>query len=152
MPENARIPFIPPVIPLVTLGVAAIGQYFFPIYFPESSLLRFAGLFLILASLAIVGLAIRKMMMAQTSFDVRKPSVRLVTDGIFSLTRNPTYLAMQVLLLGFALMFESPILLVLLIPAGLALYLLVIRREEIYLAEVFGESYAGYKRTVRRWI
>ena len=32
------------------------------------------------------------------------------------------------------------------------LFLLVIRREEAYLADAFGEQYASYRERVRRWL
>jgi protein-S-isoprenylcysteine O-methyltransferase Ste14 len=32
------------------------------------------------------------------------------------------------------------------------LFLLVIRREEAYLADAFGQQYASYRSRVRRWL
>jgi protein-S-isoprenylcysteine O-methyltransferase Ste14 len=41
----------------------------------------------------------------------------------------------------------------LLLPLVLwALYVTVIREEERYLADAFGEDYASYRKRVRRWI
>jgi protein-S-isoprenylcysteine O-methyltransferase Ste14 len=38
------------------------------------------------------------------------------------------------------------------VPVVLALHFGVIRPEEQHLEAVFGESYASYKRRVRRWL
>jgi protein-S-isoprenylcysteine O-methyltransferase Ste14 len=37
-------------------------------------------------------------------------------------------------------------------PLAVLLQLLVIRREEAYLEEKFGQAYLAYKQSVRRWL
>ena len=76
----------------------------------------------------------------------------LVTDGIYGWTRNPMYLGLSVLLLGWAIHlgtlspFVLPPLFVVLITQ------IQIVPEEHALRERFGEDYARYCRDVSRWL
>jgi protein-S-isoprenylcysteine O-methyltransferase Ste14 len=76
---------------------------------------------------------------------------RLVTDGIYGLTRNPMYLGHLIYSLGLVLVSRTPV------AALLALTRLVyfVRRvdlDEERLEAKFGDEYREYRRTVRRWI
>ena len=76
----------------------------------------------------------------------------LVTDGIYRYTRNPMYLSLLLLLLGYAVdLWCWPALL------GPAAYVAYITRfqilpEERVLESKFGADYLAYKQKVRRWI
>lgn len=76
----------------------------------------------------------------------------LVEDGPYRFTRNPMYLSLVTLLAGFALLLDSLWVLVLVPVLALLLDRLIIPGEEARLRGIFGESYAGYTRRVRRWI
>ena len=81
-----------------------------------------------------------------------RPTTALVLSGPYRFTRNPMYLGMALIYLGFALLFDLTWALLL-----LPLVLLVIRtqvnaREERYLEAKFGEEYRAYRRRVRRWL
>jgi protein-S-isoprenylcysteine O-methyltransferase Ste14 len=72
----------------------------------------------------------------------------LVTDGIYRTIRNPSYLGLLVLSLGWALAFRSlagVLLVALMIPPLIAR----IRSEEALLHSQFGEEYAAY--CARTW-
>jgi hypothetical protein len=82
---------------------------------------------------------------------ISTPPERLVIGGPYRYTRNPMYLAHLIFMAGLALVFRS--------WAGVALLAFHIiwfhRRvcsDEARLAELFGESYRLYRRTVKRWI
>jgi protein-S-isoprenylcysteine O-methyltransferase Ste14 len=76
----------------------------------------------------------------------------LVTEAPYTFTRNPMYLGLAVVLLGFAIFFGSPVMLL----APIAFYLIIDRmlipEEEATLEGVFGEEYLDFKRRVRRWL
>ena len=79
-------------------------------------------------------------------------SSSLVTTGIFGWTRNPMYVGLTFVLLGWAVFLASP--LALLVLPGFMLYIsrFQITPEERVLASIFGAEFAGYSRKVRRWI
>ena len=76
----------------------------------------------------------------------------LVTDGIFQLSRNPMYLALLVFL--FACCLYQPTWLSPLIFVGVTRYLtrFQILPEERILSDKFGDQYAQYASSVRRWL
>lgn len=80
-----------------------------------------------------------------------QPGHRLKTDGLYALVRNPSYLGLVVLSLGWALAFRSLI--------GVALALLTViplvarmDAEERLLTEKFGAEYEAYRRRTWRLI
>jgi len=91
---------------------------------------------------------------ARTTVNPLKPetTAALVATGVYSFTRNPMYLGMVLVLLAWAVFLAS--VLSLAGPARFALYItrFQIVPEERVLADLFGESFAAYKRRVRRWI
>jgi protein-S-isoprenylcysteine O-methyltransferase Ste14 len=76
----------------------------------------------------------------------------LVTTGPFRVTRNPMYLGLALILLGFAVWLGSAT------PwLGIPMFVWAvsrnfIQREERWLEDRFGEDYRAYKARVRRWI
>jgi len=75
----------------------------------------------------------------------------LVTGGIFAWSRNPLYVAFWFMLLGQLLVFPNWLLLVYL-AAATWLFHRQVRREEAYLAQRYGASYADYCKRVRRYL
>ena len=76
----------------------------------------------------------------------------LVTTGVYGFTRNPMYLGTLLILLGWAVVLESPFALVL--PAAFIFYMnrFQIRPEERTLSALLGRDYSDYLRHVRRWL
>jgi len=76
----------------------------------------------------------------------------LMTEGPYSVVRNPLYAFNFVGTVGFGLAVENPLLAALLALGFLAFYPGVVRREEARMAQQFGESYARYRESTPRWI
>jgi protein-S-isoprenylcysteine O-methyltransferase Ste14 len=80
-----------------------------------------------------------------------QPGHELVTDGIYSVIRHPSYLGAIVMMFGWAFVFRSGpgvVLAALIIPPLLAR----IRSEEALLQAQFGEQYDAYRRRTSRLI
>ena len=109
------------------------------------------GGILIAAGIILASLAIRNFRQAATNVEPWKPTLALVTEGIYGLMRNPMYTAMMVFIAGIAIALGSDWTLVLVVPAALILHFGVVQREERYLEAKFGDSYREYTRRVPRY-
>jgi protein-S-isoprenylcysteine O-methyltransferase Ste14 len=91
---------------------------------------------------------------AGTTVDPLDPSKasRLVTDGVFRISRNPMYLGMLLLLTGWAVWLGSVSPWLVLPPFVIVLTIVQIIPEEQTLSRRFGEQYRSYQRSVARWI
>jgi protein-S-isoprenylcysteine O-methyltransferase Ste14 len=76
---------------------------------------------------------------------------KLITNGIFSFTRNPIYVGFGFFIIGQFLVFSNWILLVY-ITASFWLFHRQVIREEDYLKKHYGKEYFEYYQQVRRYI
>jgi protein-S-isoprenylcysteine O-methyltransferase Ste14 len=135
--------------------LAGIGlQLAVPASLPRGFLAPFiaaGGAALIVAGITFIVLARRELARHRQPTDPGLPTSKLVTTGVFSVSRNPLYLGGICLLAGIALAFNLPWSFALLFPAIVACHYLLIASEERYLAARFGKGYAQYTALVRRW-
>ncbi len=81
-----------------------------------------------------------------------RKNTELVTWGPFSVVRNPLYVCSWLGFTGCALC-SNNLWVILLIPASFAaIYLALVRREEEFLRQQFGQAYAGYCARTPRFI
>jgi protein-S-isoprenylcysteine O-methyltransferase Ste14 len=80
------------------------------------------------------------------------PPTHLVARGPHRFVRNPMYVGVIVVLLGWALWFQSTTLVVYAAIAWLCFHMFVLLVEEPVLRRRFGPEYAAYCHAVRRWI
>lgn len=76
----------------------------------------------------------------------------LVTNGFYQISRNPMYLGLALVLIGWAILLGN---LLNLIPFVLFIFvmtILQIKPEEAALKSKFGNAYEHYLKHVRRWI
>jgi protein-S-isoprenylcysteine O-methyltransferase Ste14 len=118
---------------------------------PAGLLLRGAGLVLILAGLAVMATAIAAFARQRTTVLPREVPQRLLTTGLYGLSRNPIYLADAMILAGLALRLDAATL------PWVAVFAAVIERrfirgEEAVCAATFGPAWQTYAARVRRWL
>lgn len=134
---------------LMRWGAAFAPRFDFQIPWPSAvaGIVAIAGL--------IAGLlAVLEFKRAKTTVNPIKPqsSSALVVSGIYAVSRNPIYLGMLLVLLGWALWLGN-----LVAFAFLPMFILYMNRfqiqpEERALATLFGTDFQMYRSRVRRWI
>jgi len=150
--DNAGVITIPPIIYLVGLSLALLTHYFYPIGFLADSVSVWLGLLFLLVSIPIALFAMLALKRAKTPVDVRKPTSAIVSGGIYRLSRNPMYVSLAFVYLGIACWVNSLWILLLIVPVLVVVDRGIIKREEQYLEQKFGDEYLRYKSKVRRWI
>jgi protein-S-isoprenylcysteine O-methyltransferase Ste14 len=103
-----------------------------------------AGLLLLSWSLVSFGQSFR------VGIDTERPD-KLITGGVFAVSRNPIYVAFGMILFGQFLIFPNWLLLIYL-AAGVWLFHRQVLREEEYLKKHYGQEYLEYSRRVRRYL
>ena len=96
-------------------------------------------------------LSFREFRAAGTSVRGNKRTTTLVRTGPYRFSRNPIYLSFVVFVLGLSIWLNNLWLLVTLVAAVGIIALVVIPREERFLARNFPDQYSRYKSSVRRW-
>jgi protein-S-isoprenylcysteine O-methyltransferase Ste14 len=109
------------------------------------------GIGLFVVGVALIVLARREFARYGQPTDPGRPTGRVVTSGIFSVSRNPLYLGCVCVLAGIGLAVNLIWMLILLLPAAVACHYVLIAPEERYLAARFGDEYRAYTAAVHRW-
>lgn len=91
---------------------------------------------------------------ARTTWHPTEPerTTHLVSTGVFRLSRNPMYLGMLLVLLGWAAVLANPVAMVLSAAFVLWMNRFQIRPEERVLSTLLGQEYRVYASEVRRWL
>jgi protein-S-isoprenylcysteine O-methyltransferase Ste14 len=147
---------IPPVIVVAICAVSMwlLDQYILSSYayvFPHQrtiSTVAFVSCMLFMMSSMY---AFRK---HRTTFDPTSPdkASSLVQGGVFNLSRNPMYVSMLLLLIGWAVKLGNPFSVLILILFVWYMTQFQINAEEEALMELFGAEYKAFCKRVRRWL
>jgi protein-S-isoprenylcysteine O-methyltransferase Ste14 len=80
-----------------------------------------------------------------------RKSKQLVTDGPYSLCRNPLYVGTVLLAVGASLCLENVLMLLVSLAIMIPVHAIVTVAEERHLEELFGDQFREYKRSVPRF-
>ncbi len=119
--------------------------------FFDSEIVAWIGVLFCLAG--VVGLAWSLVSFGRSfrvGIDTEQPD-KLITTGIFRLSRNPIYVASAFVLIGQFLIFPNWILLAYPLAAAWLVHRQVLLEEQ-YLKTHYGQEYADYCRRVRRYL
>ncbi|MET3660276.1 methyltransferase family protein [Aquamicrobium ahrensii] len=154
VPAWRRIPW-PPLIYLAAIAASIVLELLIPlprITGPFGNVLYAIGWLLIVAFVALWLTSFRAMRRAGTTLDPFGEPSHLLTEGPFSITRNPIYLANTLLMFGVGFVSGNWWFLPLAIMAAVLTQKIAIEFEEKVLAGKFGRRYRDYSKKVRRWV
>lgn len=145
----------PKIIPPVCLLISLVGIVMLFFLLPEFNYIVFpynlAGIAPLFAGFLLVGKARDSFRKHNTTHDFNT-NTALITDGIFSKTRNPVYLGMTIFVLGFSLIFSNVLGLFIPLLLFIIINVIFIPYEERKLVETFSNEYLNYKSKVRMWL
>ena len=147
---KTKIP--PPIIALICIVINYLSTYLInPIKFPNIEIIGGVILFLGITTAVLAILLFKK---EKTTVNPRNPekTTTLVTNGIFSITRNPMYLGLFLSISSTILFFGSWFGIIILMFFVWYITKFQIIPEEEAMEKLFGNRYDEYRQNVRRWI
>ena len=110
------------------------------------------GLSALLMGVIIILFSVLEFKRNKTTINPFKSSSVLITNKLYSYTRNPMYLGMLIILLGNGLILSNLGTIFIAFSFIPIMNMRVIKYEEIMLDIEFTERYKSYKQRVRRWL
>ena len=144
---------LPPIWPLahglLAWAVARLGPWGLSFGGPWA---EFAAGLLMGGGLLLIFVAVMQMRRHRTAVMPRREASVLLATGVFRRSRNPIYLGMALILLGWILRLDAPLAMPL-----LPVFVWIIERrfilgEEAALARRFPRDWERYRQATRRWL
>lgn len=120
-------------------------------WFYLSTLYNYAGLVLMALGILFFVLA---MVFMKSSWRVgidKETETKLITDGLYKISRNPAFVGFDLMFIGLFLTFPDLLTLVAMVANLIAFHLLILR-EETHLTEVFGKEFIEYRQKTPRYL
>ncbi len=112
-----------------------------------------AGWLLVLAGAALLLWCVREFYTAgRGTLAPWSPPRKLVTSGPYRFSRNPMYIGVALVLLGWAALFQSRTLLIYAAGFAIVVHLRVTLAEEPWARRTFGADWEDYRAQVPRWL
>lgn len=153
-PVNAGVIAPPPLLALGALLIGIVLSYLLPsaVLAALSAPVRWGvGGILIVGAAALLLTAAGLFKRAGTSVKPWESSTALVTTGLYRYTRNPMYVGFLLLSFGIAFVGAYDVVVLTTLLLWLVLHVGVIKREEAYLVQLFGDEYTAYKARTPRY-
>lgn len=112
---------------------------------------QLAGSILILFSLIFFQLTLKKFGTSLRFGLDKNEQGQLITSGIFSFSRNPFFLSLDLYFIGVAMVLPTAFHIGFTLAALLGIHVFILK-EERFLEKIHGETYQKYKQKVRRYL
>lgn len=146
---------VPPLVQILAAGGLAWGlSEGLPVWQFDGALVT-AGVWIAsIAGAGFLAIALNIFRIHKTTLDPLNPSKaqKLVVSGLYRITRNPMYVGMAFLLLGWCLYLGDVIAFLAIALFVVSMNHLQIKAEESALQDNFGDDYLRYTQRVRRWL
>ena len=126
-------------------------QYLLPFWYLEHDYLKYIGWGLLVLSLILVWVAQSQMANSWRIGIDENNKTELVTNGLFSISRNPIFLGIMIANVGLLLIIPNAFTLLIVSLSAISINT-QIRLEEDFLEKSHGTAYTGYCTNVRRWL
>ena len=153
--EKSFLVFFP--IWLIEIGIHSLHLdfQFLPLvlvkHIVKNQIIQIAGVITIFVGLIVFCLALISFNSSwRVGIDTVSPG-DLITTGVFSVTRNPIFLSMNLYFMGTFLIYSNQFFLFCFVCIALGFHI-QIRQEEIFLIERYGDIYSKYMAQVNRYI
>jgi protein-S-isoprenylcysteine O-methyltransferase Ste14 len=150
--DKPGVIMLPPVLYGIALLAVVLLRGFWPLPIADSSVSLVLGVCLIALGGALAIWGQKVMGAAGTNVPTSLPATAIVTSGPFRLSRNPLYLALNLVFVGLTLAINTCWGLIALLVLLPLMHHGVVLREEHYLERKFGDTYLRYKARVRRYL
>ena len=80
------------------------------------------------------------------------PPKELVVKGLYRFSRNPMYVGVLSVILGWTLLYTDPYVITYWFFVATCFHLMVVYYEEPRLQQLFGSRYSTYRSSVNRWL
>ena len=141
----------PPKLFLITIAAIVAVDQLLPLATFGWPWLPWCGAALAVSGVGVSVVAKRQFQRVGTNVYTFEEPDELVTEGLFSISRNPMYLGLVLAAFGAALVSATPPALVLSAVFALIVRYWYIAFEENVMQRRFGEPYQSYCRRVGRW-
>ena len=142
-------------IELIIIGIYAFKiewyKYLLPFWYLESDILLIIGWVFLFVSLIFIWIAQTQMNNSWRIGIDKQNKTKLITKGLFSISRNPIFLGIIIANIGLFLVLPNAFTLLITSLSTISVNT-QIRLEESFLREEFGKKYMEYLKKVRRWI
>ena len=144
---------IHPTIFLVLWGVLGFGlRAIMPLEFTGPRFLESVTIGVTVTGIALFVWSAFELRRHGATLEHKEATTQLVTSGPYRFSRHPIYVALTLVLLGFALDVSDWWFVILTGVFWAAVHWFTVRTEDAYLARAFGAEYARYRDSVRQWI
>jgi len=154
--DAAAVRIFPPALPLLTVLIGVGLNRLWPLHvgfeLPAPARYWVGGAIVVGALLGLSLWSVMLLRRSGQSANPWKPTTQIIRSGPFRVTRNPMYLQMVLVCIGFAVALMNFWILLFTPVCAWLLQSLAIVPEERYIENKFGEPYLEYQRRVRRWL
>ncbi len=152
---NGKIFGIISIIELVIVSIYAFvpswHKYLLSFWYLENDNLVYVGWTLLISSLVFVWFAQSSMKESWRIGIDEENDTKLITNGLFKISRNPNFLGVIVANVGLFLVLPNAFTL-LIVALSIVSINTQVRLEEEFLKKQFGNEYLEYSKKVRRWV
>lgn len=135
--------YLVPLIQIVSIALCSKSSYI---------ALRITGVTITAFGVFVFILAVMQMKENWRAGVQKEEKTDLVTTGIYSVSRNPAFLGFDLMYIGILCSFFNWYLLIATVLALVLFHLQIVKVEEKFLTETFGQEYIAYRNKVFRYL